>query len=355
MAHFLPVYFYGNKQDHVTAHSYERFKNLNLRVGDKVLLTYNNEVMTYLTKAPQEMQDPNNPNRPLEFPDNCPSCGQPLYISDSGASAFCANFWCPERALARLSNTLKKLGVKGFAERTVYTLGVTHLSELYNYDVDEMERRIGKVNAANFISELRRIQNAGLPDYKLIGAIGFTSIAEKTWKIILEQFPIERVLEEPDSTFRYLEAIDGIGFTTVDTIVKERPLFLEELKFIFSTFNYTKSNAYGGRPKQQVAMTGFRDKELCKLLNDTGIYDADANNGLTKKTALLIVPYANYTEGSKIGKAFNLLSQSYAKATGMDQLPINWSNLHMVNGINGVLPRIITKEEAYKLVESLQK
>jgi endonuclease III-like uncharacterized protein len=86
-----------------------------------------------------------------------------------------------------------------------------------------MKDLIGKGNASNLVKELNRIAQAGLPDYRLIGSIGFNNIADKTWRLILEQFPIERVMNEPDESFRHLEAINGIGFSTIDTILKERP------------------------------------------------------------------------------------------------------------------------------------
>ena len=48
-------------------------------------------------------------------------------------------------------------------------------------------------------------------------------------------------------------------------------------------------------------MTGFRDQNLSKVLNELG-YDANSNNTLTKDSALLIIPTENH-QSSKVTKA----------------------------------------------------
>lgn len=345
-AHFKPVEFMGQIHDKTTAHSYERFKALDLHVGDKVVLTLNNDAIVYIRRAPQDQQDPTNTNPPIAFPTHCPSCGQPLYISESEASAFCANFWCPERSIARLSNTLAKLSVKGFSTETVRALGALRISQLYSYTQEELEAKIGPGNAANFMTALTNLKNAGYPDYRLIGAIGFTGIAEKTWKTILEQFPIERVIGDPDESFVHLKAIDGIGDRTVETIVKERPFFIADLQFIFSTFKFTRTPPYNpnAQPKIKVCFTGTRDKALAEVLNRTGLYDADVDAGFTKNTDILIVPRVGYMQGSKIGKAFKRLGEEYGKRFNVPPLKVDWNNLKACAGLR---PMILTIDEAY--------
>ena len=349
--HFAPVEFMGQIHDNTTAHSYERFKNLGLHAGDKVVLTLNNDCIVYMRRAPQNLQDPNNRNPLIEFPTHCPSCGQPLYVSESEASAFCANFWCPERSLARLSNMLAKLSVKGFSTETIRALNVTRFSQLYSLSYQEIEPIIGPTNASNLLDALAKLRSANLPDYRLIGSIGFTGIAEKTWRIILEQFPIERVMTEPDDMFRHLEAINGIGSRTVETIIKERPYFYPDLQFIFTTFTFTRTPLYNpnAAKKIKVCFTGTRDRNLAELLNQTGYYEADVNAGFTKSTGLLIVPRYGYTEGSKISRAFEQLGKAYGKFNKLPPLKVTWENLHMVSNF---APTIITVDQAYQMLKN---
>ena len=347
MAHFLPVEFFGAIHDKTTAHSYERFKTLGLHKGDKVTLTLNNDVIVYIRRAPDHLQ-PKQLGELEQFPSVCPSCGGPLYVSESGSSVFCTNFWCPERAYGRLSNTFKKLNAKGFSYETIKKLEVTRLSQLYSYDKDEMARRIGHGNAINLLGVLDYLKNAGLPDYRLIGAIGFTNIAAKTWKSILEQFPIERVLNEPNETFRHLAAIDGIGETTVETIVQERPLLIDELRFIFNNFRWARTEPYDPcrQPKKKIVFSGVHDKELAAEFNQLGDYEADVKAGFTKDCYALIVPNVGYMS-TKVAKAFKFLGQAYAKAYNTAPLHVTWENLQSCAGLT---PMVLTRDMAHELI-----
>ena len=349
MAHFEPVEFFGAVHNKTTAHSYKRFLDLGLHVGDRVTLTLNNDVIVYIRRAPEREQDPNNHNPLVEFPQTCPSCGQPLYISDSGDSAYCLNMVCPERVIARMSNCLKKLGLKDFSTESVRALGVKSLKELYNYDLVKMATIIGPTNAQILAKSLEDLKNANLPDSRLIGSIGFNNIAEKTWKIILEQFPIERVLSCDPNEFRYLEGIKGIGQTTVKTIMYERSLFIEDLMFIFSTFKYTKTPPYNpNRSQLKACFTGFRDDALEDLFKKCGY---DISESVTKDTTVLVVAHAGGTS-TKITKAFKYLAENYSKATHQPKIQVTWDNLDMLRQMK-LSPLVMTRDEATVFVNNI--
>lgn len=350
MAHFEPVEFFGAIHSKTTAHSYKRFKELGLHVGDRVTLTLNNDVIVYIRRAPEKDQDPNNTNPLVEFPQLCPSCGMHLYVSDSGDSVYCLNLLCPERIVSRMANCLKKLSFKDFSTETVRALGIKSIKELYNYDYNKMVNIIGPVNAQNLVKGLEELKNANLSDARLIGSIGFDNIAEKTWKTILEQFPIERILSCNTTELKYLEGIKGIGKTTIQTIMDERMYFLEDLMFIFSTFKYTKTplyNPYINKPK--VCFTGFRDTELENLFVSKGFEIVES---VTKETNILVISHFGGTS-TKIVKAFKYLAENYAKSANVPKPQITWENLHIIRSMN-IKPYIMTRDEANSYIRSLR-
>lgn len=350
IAHFKPVEFFGAIHHMTTAHSYRRFLDLGLHVGDRVTLTLNNDVIVYIRRAPDHEQDPNNTNPLEEFPHNCPSCGQPIYVSDSGDSAYCINLACPERSIARMSNCLKKMGLKDFSTETVRALQVTTLRELYNYDVEKMRSILGPVNSQNLINALENLKNANLVDSKLIGAIGFTNIAEKTWKIILEQFPLERLISCPIKDFVYMNGIKGIGSKTIETIQNELDFFRPDLLFIINNFRYTKTPQYDPtRVLPKVCFTGFRDAELEKSFIDCGY---EVTPSVTKNTTILIIGHAGGTS-TKITKAFSILAESYSKATGNPKPIITWDNVDYFRQMK-LYPWIMTRDEAIFFIQNLK-
>lgn len=338
IAYFKPVEFLGGIHNKATCHSYERFKKLNLKPGDRIKLTYVNDVMPYLDRLPEFEQDPNNTNNIIEFPITCPSCGSQLYMTDTQKSVYCTNFKCPERMINRLADMLKKLNIKDFSTETIRALQVYTFKDLYYYDRNKASEILGPVNSLNLFTALEELKtNSNYPDYIWVGSVGFSNIAERTWKLILEQFSIDRLLHrEPLET---LIAISGIGQATIDTIYKELPYFIEDLYFIFNTFKWTKSE-YNVTKKPKAVFTGVRDPEVANKLTSLG-YDV-SEGGVTKDCQILIVPRLGHVS-SKVERAFKLLETAYSKAYNTPKPKITWNNLNIAAGL---YPIIMTLDQA---------
>ena len=342
MAHFEPVEFFGAIHNKTTAHSYRRFLSLGLHAGDKVNLTLNNDVIVYIRRAPESEQDPNNPNSLIDFPTHCPSCGTPLvFYTDS---VYCPNFQCPERTISRLSNCLAKLGLKDFSTETIKALNIHSIKELYTYPHDKLATILGPVNSQNLINNLENLRTTGLSDYRIIGSIGFSNIAIKTWKTILEVIPIDVILTCDKSEFSRLYSIKGIGPSTVETIINERDFLIDDLNFLFNTFVYIKTPQYDpNREILKVCFTGFRDPTLEEFFTSIGYEIVDS---MTKDTNILIVSIPR-SNSSKIIKAFKYLSQAYYKLTQKPKT-ITWDDLEECRNLN-LIPMIISRAEVYQI------
>lgn len=309
MLYFDPVEFLGAIHDHTTGYSYVHFMELNLYKGDVIDIDYNHDVMPYVTK-PDIHANRINHMRPPEpdelFPTICPFCGSNIVISNSGKTAYCMNPKCPGRESKRITNMMAKLGVKDIAEERMNILECRSLKELYEYPYDKMEKLIGPTNAFKLKSQLDEIKNNSTPDYRLIGALGFSNMSAKTWKLIFEKIPLKDIVNYIDSGFLVevrdmFCSIKGIGKATTETILEEYNNFKDDIYFIINEFNYQDS--YGSiKPTRKIRFSGFRDSELENILRDFG-YDADGNAGVTKDTNILLVPYEGYNSGSKCEKA----------------------------------------------------
>lgn len=308
MAHYDPVEFIGTIHTKSSCHSYGRFQDLALCEGDPVYLTYVNDVMPYLTKRPGGYNDIDeyfeHVGQVIPFPTVCPFCGSPLtfFYKDDGTadSAYCPNFTCPERQISRVANMLDKLTIRGFAESAVKKLKLRSFKDYLTIQPADVALKLGPGNAKNFVEARELFLNSPIPDYRMVGALGFTDIAAETWKKILIEVPIDAIMNSTpnDLSFR-LRCIKGIGQKTADIIIKERPYFMEDLNIIRHMPNCQVT--YGVRQKQ-IRWTGCRDKTLEDDLVRRG-YDANSKSGVTKATDLLIVPYTGYTSTklTKIG------------------------------------------------------
>lgn len=347
MAHFKPVVFFGATHTKTTVHSLKRFRDLNLRSGDKILLTLVNDVIIYLRKLPPDEQPENN-REPEQFPTTCPSCGQPLMESDTGDSAFCVNFYCPERCIARVTNMLKKLNIKDFSSETIRKLNIRNIRELYNQPLKKLQDTIGNINANKFIEKMNQLKNCNYPDYRLLGSLGFTGVAAETWKIILSQASLQYILENQND-IKNLTHIKGIGDKTIEVITNEFPFFLDDIKFIISNFPNIQYTDHNIANKPQVRFSGVRDGNLELLFNEKG-FDCKGGTSVTSKTYMLIVPYIGY-ESTNVRKAFKYISKKYNMIYGGSGTIINYNNLSMANGIE---PYVVTLDQAYEFINNFK-
>ena len=299
MIYYNPVEFNGTIHNKSTGNSYARFKELNLAIGDIVNVEYVNDVMPRVTACDCE---PNrqNPNPKEEFIKNCPICGAPLCESENGKQMFCPNYQCPGREQARLVNMLAKLNIKDFAEAYITSLGVHSLTDMLHLDYEFARKQIGDVNAAKFIERMNELKTKPVPDYMIVGALGFTGVAQRTWQAIFEHFTLDWFLKSDKHELRQvLSGISGVGPATIETIIGEAPLFWNDLETIQRECQIVDSK--GKEKGIAVRCTGFRDKEFMAFLRSKG-FDAPDEGSVTKETKILLVPYEGHTS-SKVEKA----------------------------------------------------
>ena len=290
-AQFRPVAFMGNIQSEVSMHSFKRFKQVELKAGDIVRIEFRNDVMAYLTK-PDNAYNRSNPNPIIQFPSVCPSCGTALIFTDK--EAVCPNRACPERNLTRVANMFDKLNIKDFSKALISKLGITSLSDFVNYPGDQAITILGDKVGSKLMDRIEQFNSQMFTDYRMIGSIGFSSIAQSKWKLILCNISIEAIISTDDNElYKMLTTIKGIGPAAAKTIVIERSdlygdlITISKMKNVKRTFGMMDT-------RLQVRFTGIRDKELEQIFIDKN-FDVDGNKGVTKKTNILIVPYIGFS------------------------------------------------------------
>lgn len=310
-AQFRPVAFMGNVQTEVSMHSFKRFNQVQLRPGDIVRIEFRNDVMAYLTK-PDTPYNRSNPNPIIKFPSECPSCGTPLVFTDK--EAICPNRACPERNLTRVANMFDKLNIKDFSKALIAKLGITSLSDFVNYNPNTAISILGQTMGKKFMDRVNQFLSQKYTDYRLVGSIGFSSVAQSKWKLILASVSLEDIINTDDVELqKVLELIKGIGPTTARTIVIERSDLYTDLITITKLPNVQRT--FGMIDERlKVRFTGIRDKELEQMFLDKG-FEADGNKSVNKKTDILIVPYIGFTSAKTraIGQTCKVMDPNMAR------------------------------------------
>ena len=208
-----------------------------------------------------------------------------------------------------MANMLQKMNIKGFAESTIRSLKVRTFYDLMHLTYDKVAIEIGPVNASNLIEAIYRIKNGNISDYIIVGALGFSGVAATTWKTIFETISLKSLVEklerDPDSVALYLSKIHGIGIRTANIIVSEYQYFRQDLLYIIQTCNYrdTQNDIVSMGNLKQIRFSGCRNLQLTEQLSNLG-YDISGDAGVTKKTDILLIPYAGYSSNkvSKVGE-----------------------------------------------------
>lgn len=300
MVHFKPCEFMGNIQTKQTLHSYNRFVELGLCKGMQIDIEYRNDVLTYVSKPDTEYnRNIAATTEPEPFISVCPHCGGKIVISESSKSAKCVNPNCPERKVMRIVDMLSTLGFKDFSEESVRALNINSLTDLMGITY-ERACILGMGNAKNFMERLDYFKNNPIPDYKILTSLGFSSIGQEKWKVILKEIDIKDLVSmDYNSLINKLVSLPSIAQKTAEVICNERLQFAEDLNTILSMSNIITSKGSIDKPK--IAFTGERDKAFIDLLNNNG-FDASEDYSVTKKTFALITNDLNSTSG-KMAKA----------------------------------------------------
>lgn len=193
---------------------------------------------------------------------------------------------------------LDKLMFKGFAEESVIALGLKSMHDFLNMDYDRAVNCLGKANGEKFMTQLGLFKEQPIYDYILLGSMGFTGIAIETWKKILNHIHYFDIMSKPDNELEYmLRNVKGIGENKIRTILEERPMFdTDMLELVGINIVYT----YKARQLPAIRFTGIRDQELETELRNRG-YDANGKAGVTRSTAILVVPEIGW-QSDKIKK-----------------------------------------------------
>ena len=302
MAHFKPVEFIGTIHTKQTIHSYQRFKELALRKGNEIDISYVNDVMTYISKPNTE----NNrridlANAPEPFIEYCPCCGSKLIISDTGKMAKCTNPFCHEKQLMRAVDMLNILGFRDFSEETIRTMDLTSFVRLATpFNMEELTPIIGPVNAEKFITQQHDLLNNPIEDFKLMAAMSFYGMAIEKWKKVLRVYTIRELLSfNSQELTLLLGQIKDIGRAIIDSIIYGFEIYNQELSFALNHMKIIDSKGQINKPK--VVLSGTRDPMLIGILLSTG-YDCDEKYNISKDTAFLITPDKN-ANTTKIEKA----------------------------------------------------
>lgn len=188
---FDPVEIGNTVVTKATLHNIDYFNNLELGVGDEIVVAKMNEII------PGVLEN-NIRSNTYKLIDKCSSCGQPLVVKNTGTAnvLYCSNENCPSRKLAQFTHFVSKgcMDIQGMSEKTLETL--ISLGFIHNYrDIyhlqDHREQLIhidgfGLKSIDNMLKSIEKSRDVNLAAF--ITALGIPNIGNSAAKIISEHF-----------------------------------------------------------------------------------------------------------------------------------------------------------------------
>lgn len=135
----------------------------------------------------------------IDVPVSCPSCGSALELVNS--QLFCRNSnSCPAQSTKRLQHFCKVLKIKGFGEKTVEKLEISHISELIILNTEYCESKgLGTKTAQNLVFQVQDRLNKKIYVSDFLAAMSIplvgSSLSAKLAHVNLSDISYEQIKE----------------------------------------------------------------------------------------------------------------------------------------------------------------
>lgn len=211
-----PTKVAGSTITNLSLHNWKMYKELDLHVGDKVLIEKAGDIIPQVARKYAETPAPN----PVGFDiDSCPACGQPVAPDANGVFLMCGNPSCPsqlERRVLHYLGCYEILGIgPGIVEKLCKSGMVKDLPDLYNLDLTQLQQLLGGTTGTQTYNAI--MEKNEPPLHQFLDALGIDGLGTSTSKQVAKHFEtLTRVLSADETAFL---ALEGIGQTTAKKIV----------------------------------------------------------------------------------------------------------------------------------------
>ncbi|HHP7232530.1 MAG TPA: NAD-dependent DNA ligase LigA [Xenococcaceae cyanobacterium] len=213
MAIMQPVELAGTTVQRATLHNSDRVAQLDIRLGDTVIIRKAGEIIPEVLRVIKELRPPQT--QPYQMPSHCPECNSLLVRPPSEAVTRCVNSSCPAILRASIVHWASRdaLDIKGLGEKIVLMLIennlVKSIADLYDLQVEPVaaKKRMGEKSATNLIKAIAASKNQ--PYARVLYGLGIRYVGNVNAKLLAENFPDVNLLAI--ASIESLEAVYGIG------------------------------------------------------------------------------------------------------------------------------------------------
>lgn len=313
---FDPIRLCGTNVEKATLHNQDRIDELDLRIGDTIVVRKAGEIIPEVVKVVKEKRPEGV--EPYKISSTCPSCGAPATRDLDTADIRCSNLNCPAQLTQHIINFVGRnaMDIKGFGEAYIDTLikegylkDIADIYYLYQYRDELIEKGlIGKEKNTDKL--LKAIEDSKKNDIdRLITGLGIRNIGRQAATQIKNHFKNLRDLM--NATVEDFIVIPDIGGISASALVEffanpQNQQILDRLEKAGVNFASLETNSV-----EDASLTGLTfvitgtlpsmgRSEMEELIKRHG---GKVSSSVSKKTSYLV---AGENAGSKLTKANDL-------------------------------------------------
>jgi DNA ligase (NAD+) len=223
VAELAPVFVGGSTVSRATLHNEDYIRDLDLRIGDTVIVEKGGDVIPKVTGRIDARRPTGT--EPFAMPQTCPACGSRIYRLEGESSYYCENAGCPAQVRARIEHFARRGGmdIEGLGEAAVAVLVekgfLKNCADIYDLharrrELEELERW-GARSVQNLLESIERSKKQ--PYHRLLFALGIRHVGEGVARVLGEHFRSIRALQEARE--EELQAVSTVGPRIAESIV----------------------------------------------------------------------------------------------------------------------------------------
>ncbi len=213
VAEFQPVQLAGTMVSRASLHNRDRLLELDLHLGDTVVVRKAGEIIPEVVRVLPELRPPQAER--VVLPDRCPECGEPVVQPEGEAVTRCGNAACPAIVRGALVHWASRdaLDIQGLGEKLVQQLVAAKLvqsvADLYQLEAEPLAQleRMGQRSAQKLVQAIAASKQK--PWSRVLYGLGIRHVGSVNAQALAAAFP--DVWQLARAEVEAIAAIYGIG------------------------------------------------------------------------------------------------------------------------------------------------
>jgi DNA ligase (NAD+) len=222
VAELQPVQLAGTTVARATLHNRDRIAELDLHIGDTVVVRKAGEIIPEVVRVLSELRPADA--QTFVMPTHCPVCNSPVEQVEDEAVTRCANPTCPAILQGSLLHWVSRgaMDIDGMGEKIIQQLveqdQVKSVADLYELTEEQLIalERMGKKSAQKLVEAIAKSKER--PWSRVLYGLGIRHVGSVTAQAITEAFPTVEQLSA--ATQEAIAGVYGIGAEIALSIVQ---------------------------------------------------------------------------------------------------------------------------------------